>query len=67
MYKKYPANISVLILTNLHLAEDIFDPTIVITEKKTDLILSQTFSFVDFIGGKAAITSESKNQAILTI
>jgi hypothetical protein len=50
----------------LHLSEDIFDPTVVITEKKTDLILSQTFSFVDFIGGKAAITYESKNE-ILTI
>jgi len=55
----------VSIKTNVLLQEEIFDPAVVITERKTDFILSQTFSFVDFIGGKAAINSESKS-AIFT-
>ena len=34
------------------------DPIVSVLDRKTKEILSQTFSFVDFIGGKSALTHE---------
>jgi len=42
------------------LNDDHTEPHICVTNSKTGEILSQIFNFLDFIGGKSAVTAESK-------
>jgi hypothetical protein len=43
------------------LNDDHTEPHISVFDRKTGEILSQTFNFLDYIGGKQAVTAESKN------
>jgi hypothetical protein len=42
------------------LNDDHTEPHITITDRKSGEILSQTFNFLDLLGGKQAVTAESK-------
>lgn len=44
------------------LNDDHTEPHLTITDRKTGEILSQTFNFLDLIGGKQAVNPESKSQ-----
>lgn len=63
MYKNHSDNLSVSIQLTI-LNDDHTEPHISVTDRKTGEILSQTFNFLDLLGGKQAVTAESKTFSI---
>ena len=48
------------------LNDDHTEPFICVSDRKTGEILSQTFNFLDHIGGKQCITPESKYKNLIS-
>ena len=59
MYKNHPDNLSVSVQMTI-LNDDHTEPHICVSDRKTGEILTQTFNFLDHLGGKSAITADSK-------
>jgi hypothetical protein len=59
IYKQNNQQISVSVQLTI-LNDDHTEPFISVTEQRSGQILSQTFNFLDYIGGKNAINTESK-------
>jgi len=59
VYKSNSDKISVSVQTPI-LGDEHTEALLSVSDMKTNLILSQTFNFIDVLGGKQAVTFESK-------